>query len=212
MTVRKGQEWGSLVAPGPGMRTVRSDAELRELVIGARAVGHPLPVVGLLGGDMMRTLGGTADATRFEGDEPIPHLPIDIVSVADDEGRETLFVSHLVARSSGWHGSWWRGPIIAAMNGQFIGRWDISPRCHPNDGRVDVVAVPAEFGLQQRWLARSRLPLGTHVPHPLITIKQHASVTIDLGGRRRVWLDGERWGSASVLHLTVEPDALVICV
>lgn len=190
------------------MRTVGSDAELRALVIEARSAGHPLPVVGLLGGDMMRTLGGSGDATRLTGDEPIPHLPIDIVTVAADGGTPTVFVSHLVARRR----TWWRGPITAAMNSQFIGRWDISPRCHPNDGRIDVVTVSAAFGLQQRWLARPRLLLGTHVPHPMIDIKQSRSVTIDLGGPRQVWLDGRRWIRAGVLEMNVEPDALVVCV
>ena len=208
MTVRKGQEWGSLVVPGPGMRIVHTDAELRDLVLSTRSGGHLLPVVGLLGGDLMRTLGGTGDATRLSGDEPIPHLPIDLVSVAADGGEPTLFVSHLISRGR----TWWRGPITAAMNGQFIGRWDVSPRCHPNDGRVDVVTVSAELGVQQRWMARPRLLLGTHVPHPLITIRQHSSVRIDLGSPRVVWLDGRRWTTATTLQLTVEPDALVICV
>ncbi|MCU1368146.1 MAG: hypothetical protein JWN39_3785 [Ilumatobacteraceae bacterium] len=208
MTIRKGQEWGTLVVPGPGMRTVHDDAELRELVVGARRDGQPLPVVGLLGGDMMRTVGGTADRSRLDGDEPIPHLPIDIVQVTLDDGPPTWFVSHLVARGR----SWWRGPISAAMNAQFIGSWDISPRCHPNDGRIDLATVSPALGVQQRWLARKRLPLGTHVPHPLITIKQHSEVTVDLDGERGIWLDGMRQASARVLRITVEPDALVVCV
>ena len=208
MTISKGQEWGTLAVPGPGLRTVDTDAELRELVIEARRSGRALPVVGLLGGDMMRTLGGTADPARFSGDEPIPHLPIDIVSLSLDDGPETVFVAHLVARGR----TWWRGPLTAAMNAQFIGRWDVSPRCHPNDGRVDVVTASGDLGLQQRWMASRRLLLGTHVPHPLISVKQHTTVAIDLGRPRRIWLDGQRWGSARRLQLTVEPDALVVCV
>jgi hypothetical protein len=212
MTIRKGQEWGSLVAPGPGMRTVASDAELRDLVIECRRAGRPLPVVGLLGGDMMRTVGGTGDASRLRGTEPIPHVPIDIVEVVADDDRSSWFVSHLVAHPAWWAGGWWRGTATAAMNAQFLGRWDVAPRGHPNDGRVDVVTVDAALGVQQRWLARRRLPLGTHVPHPLITVKQHASVTIELGRALPIALDGRGWGSAASVRLTVEPDALVICV
>ena len=195
MTISKGQEWGTLAVPGPGLRTVDTDAELRELVIEARRSGRALPVVGLLGGDMMRTLGGTADPARFSGDEPIPHLPIDIVSLSLDDGPETVFVAHLVARGR----TWWRGPLTGAMNAQFI-------------GRVDVVTASGDLGLQQRWMASRRLLLGTHVPHPLISVKQHTTVAIDLGRPRRIWLDGQRWGSARRLQLTVEPDALVVCV
>jgi hypothetical protein len=207
VTIRKGQPWGALVAPGPGMRTVDSDRELRDLIAQCRSTGSPLPVFGLLGGDLMRTLGGTADASRFTGDEPIPHLPVDLVSVVTDDDRRTTFVAHLVARRA-----WWRGPLTAAMNAQFIGRWDVSPRCHPNDGKIDLVTVAAEFGVQQRWLARSRLPLGTHVPHPQITVRQFAETTVELGRRRSIWVDGHRWGTASTLRFVVEPDAIVVCV
>ena len=212
MTIRKGQEWGTLVAPGPGMRTAASDADLRDLVIKCRSAGQPLPVVGLLGGDTMRTVGGSGDASRFTGTEPIPHLPIDIVEVVADEDRSSWFVAHLVARPPWWAGGWWRGRATAAMNAQFLDRWDVAPRGHPNDGRVDVVTVDAALGLQQRWLARRRLPLGTHVPHPLISVKQHGSVTIELGRTLPIELDGRPWGSAAVVRLTVEPDALIVCV
>ncbi len=196
-----------MVVPGPGMQHVRSDAELRDLVIENLTRGVPQPVVGLLGGDLMRTLGGSADPARLSGDEAVPHLPIDIVHVATDDGRETYFVAHLVARKS-----WWRGPLTAAMNAQFRGRWDVSPRAHPNDGRFDLVEVDGSLDLHQRWLARSRLPLGTQVPHPSISIRQHAETTVDLGRRRNVWVDDRRWGTASTLHLTVHPDAIVVCV
>ena len=54
------------------------------------------------------------------------------------------------------------------MNTDCRGRWDVAPRAHPNDGRVDVVEVAAAMGLRARWQARRRLPTGTHVPHPAI--------------------------------------------
>jgi hypothetical protein len=212
MTIRKGQEWGQLVAPAQGMRTVASDAELRDLVLECRASGQPLPVVGLLGGDMMRTIGGSGDASRFARSEPIPHVPVDLVAVVADEDRRSWFVSHLVARRSAWAGGWWIGRATVAMNAQFLGRWDVAPRSHPNDGRVDVVIVDAALTLQQRWLARRRLPLGTHVPHPAITIKPQAAATLDLGRSLPVHLDGRPWGTARTLQLNVEPDALVVCV
>jgi hypothetical protein len=207
VTIRKGEEWGTLAVPTGPVVTLSCDAALRELVIACRRDDAAIPTVGLAGGDLMRTLGGRGDASRFDGGEPIPHLPVDIVSVVADDARESLFVAHLVARRS-----WWRGVVTAAMNAQFHGQWDVAPRSHPNDGRVDVVIAGADLGVQQRWMARSRLKLGTHVPHPSISVRQHASVTIDLAPSTPVWLDGERWGSATRLALTVHPDALTVCV
>jgi hypothetical protein len=207
MTIRKGQEWGSLAVASTAMVTVSSNAELRALVETARKGGGDIATVGLLGGDLMRTLGGSAQPSRFTSGEPVPHLPIDLVRVVTDDSREGWFAAHLVARHS-----WWRGQIVAGMNAQFINTWDVAPRCHPNDGLVDLVTAPSTMNLQQRWLARSRLPLGTHVPHPLITTRQVASVVLDLPGKTPLWLDGQRWGSARRITITVEPDAFVAVV
>ena len=207
MTIRKGHEWGSLAVAAAAMATVSSNAELRAMVEAARKNGSDIATVGLLGGDLMRTLGGSAQVSRFTSGEAVPHLPIDVVHVVADDAREGWFAAHLVARRT-----WWHGQLVAAMNAQFINTWDVAPRCHPNDGLVDLVTARSTMNLQQRWLARSRLPLGTHVPHPLITTRQVASVSLDLPSNTPLWLDGQRWGSARHVQITVEPDAFVAVV
>lgn len=207
MTIQKGQEWGSLVVASSTMVTVSSNAELRAIVEAARKNGSDIATVGLLGGDLMRTLGGSAQVSRFTTGGPVPHLPIDVVHVVADGSREGWFAAHLVARRS-----WWHGQVVAAMNAQFINMWDVAPRCHPNDGLVDLVTASASMNFQQRWLARSRIRLGTHVPHPLITTRQLSSVSLDLPSKTPLWLDGQRWGSARHVQLTVEPDAFVAVV
>ncbi len=207
MTIRKGQEWGRLAKPSPTLRRVGSDHELCAQVLATRSVDLQMPEFALLGGDLMRTLGGSGDASRFVSGETVPHLPIDLVRVVVDHTREGWFVAHLIARKS-----WWRGQLVAAMNAQFIGSWDVAPRCHPNDGLVDLVSVEPQMSAQQRWMARSRLTLGTHVPHPLITMTRHSSVAIELQRDTPLWLDGQRWGSGRHLQIDVEPDAFVACV
>jgi hypothetical protein len=189
------------------MVTATSDSELCSHVEQARRAGTHVPTIALLGGDLMRTIGGTADVARFQSGEALPHLPIDLVRVVADDTREAWFVAHLLARHS-----WWRGLVVAGMNAQFIGQWDVAPRSHPNDGLIDIVTVSPDMNIQQRWIAKSRVALGTHVPHPRISIAQHASATIELEGDTPLWLDGQRWGSARHLQFDVEPDALVVCV
>ena len=59
LTIAKGEAWG---APGGLPRhgvVVRSDAEARAIVTAARRADEPIPPLGLLGGDLCRTLGGT---------------------------------------------------------------------------------------------------------------------------------------------------------
>jgi hypothetical protein len=201
MTIEKNQTWG---IPGPLSADgvlVRSDAEARAVVEKARRAGEPIPPIGLLGGDLCHTLGGTGDEARLRSDEAM-QLPVDVGAVLID-GRLHWFVAHLIARKG-----WWRGQIFAAMNAEFVGHWDAAPRSHPNDGVVDTFEVTMPFG--ERLKARPRLATGSHVPHPQIKQRRVAAVQVDVDGLD-VWLDGERVGPARTLSIRVEPDAL-ICV
>lgn len=202
MTIRKGEPWGE---PGPLPRhgvVVRSDREAREVVTAARRANEPIPPLGLLGGDLCRTLGGTGDEARLRSEEAV-QLPVDLGAVLVD-GRLHWFVAHLVVRRS-----WWRGRVVAAMNAQYLGDWDVAPHGHPDDGRLDL--LDGDLPLGQRLLARNRLPAGTHVPHPQITERRVEAVQIDLDRPTPVHLDGDRIGEARTLSLRVEPDAL-LCV
>ena len=96
------------------------------------------------------------------------------------------------------------------MNAQWIGRWDVAPKGHPNDGMVDV--LDADLGLDDRLKVRSRLITGTHVPHPGIAQARVAAIQLELDRPTPVWLDGERVGSARSLAIRVEPDALTCVV
>jgi hypothetical protein len=199
MTIRKGEAWG---VPGPlppeGV-VVRSDAEARAAVTEARRGDRPVPPLGLLGGDLCRALGGTGDEARLRGPEAMV-LPVDLGAVLVD-GRLHWFVAHLVARKG-----WWRGRVVAVMNAQHLGPWDVAPRGHPNDGRLDV--LDGDLSLGDRWKARRRLRTGTHVPHPAITERHVAALQLELAPGTHVWLDGEDVGPARSLSMRVEPDAL----
>ena len=148
MPIRKGEAWGDPAPLPPHGVIVRSDAEARAIVTAARRAGEPVPPLGLLGGDLCRTLGGTGDEARLHGPEAM-QLPVDLGAVLVD-GRLHWFVAHLVARRG-----WWRGRVVAAMNAQFLGPWDVAPKGHPDDGRLDV--LDADLPLGQRWSARRRL-------------------------------------------------------
>jgi hypothetical protein len=202
VTVERGQDWGEAGPLPAGGVLVRSDAEARAVVESARRAGEPPPPLGLLGGDLCRTLGGTGDAARLQSDEA-RRVPIDLGAVLAD-GRLHWFVAHLVAR----HG-WWRGRVLAAMNAEWHGPWDVAPRAHPNDGLLDVLDADLPFG--DRVMARSRLHTGTHVPHPGITQRRVAAVQFDLAPPLDVWLDGEAIGRARTLSIRIESDAL-LCV
>lgn len=203
MTIERGRPWGDPgVLPTDGV-VVRTDREARHALEPARRAGAPLPALGLLGGDLAHTIGATGDAARLHDGRGVV-LPIDLVSALLD-GRQHWFVAHLVARRS-----WWRGRIVAVMNAQWWGAFDVAPRAHPNDGQIDVfdTAMPAF----ERYKARRRLRTGTHVPHPAIAQHRAAVWATSFDPPLNVWLDGEPYGSVRELAVRVEPDALSVVV
>ena len=206
MPIAKGSPYG---APGPlpdDAVVVRSDAEARDAVERARREKQPLPTLGLLGGDLCRTLGGGRGGSG--GEERLRTVggvcfPVDLGEVLLD-GRIRLFVAHLVARSRVWTRA------FVAMNAQFLGAWNLGPRAHPGDGLLDTYDV--RLRPAQLLPVRARLRHGAHLPHPGITERRAAAVSTELERPLVVRLDGVAVGRARSLAVRVEPDALQVVV
>lgn len=204
MTIERGSDWGTNDPLPPGAPTADGDSELRGHIESHRRKGSAIPPIGLLGGDLWRTLGApTGGVERLRGDLART-VPIDIASVLLD-GRQFWFASHLVARRS-----WWRGRVFVALNAEWLGDWDLGPRAHPNDGRLDLYET--DMALTQRIKARGRLGHGGHLPHPDITSRRVQAHQTTFEPATNVWLDGSEVGRAEHLTLRVEPDALMVTV
>jgi hypothetical protein len=204
VTIRKGEAWGEPGAlPDDGV-VVRTDAEARAALEDARRHGRPFPALGLLGGDLARTLAAPGDEARLRSvDRGAMTFPVDLGQVLVD-GRLHLFVAHLVARSR-----WWTRAVVA-MNAQWLGDWNLGPRAHPNDGLLDT--SDARLRLGDLAKVRRRLPTGTHLPHPAISTRRTGAMTFELERALPVWLDGEQVDEGRVLAVRLEPDALRVVV
>ncbi len=110
----------------------------------------------------------------------------------------------MVARSRGWR------HVFVAMNAQWLGEWNVAPRGHPNDGRVETLQWDLQWLEARKVLAR--MPQGAHLPHPQISASSVPVVTVSFPRRRRVWVDGVHVGRARALIVVVEPDALRVVV
>lgn len=203
MTVERGRAWGR-VAPLPtdGI-IVCSDRDAATAVANARAAGDEMPTIGLLGGDLCRTLGGTGDEGRLRGSDAIT-LPIDVAEVEVD-GRAHVFLAHVVARRS-----WWLGRVWAAMNAEWLGEWDVAPRAHPGDGVLDTLDV--SMSVRDRFEARRRIRTGTHVPHPAVAQQRVARVAVTFDSAMGIWIDGVRVGDASSLAVRVTGEVVDVVV
>ena len=203
MTVERGRPWGR-VAPLPADGViVRSDRDAAAVVACARARGIELPTIGLLGGDLCKTLGGTGDESRLRGSDAIT-LPIDVAE-ADVDGRTHVFLAHVVARRS-----WWTGRVWVAMNAEWVGDWDVAPRAHPGDGLLDTLDV--SMSLRDRVKARRRLATGTHVPHPAIAQQRRGDAEVTFDSALGIWIDGLRVADATSLAVRVTGEVIDVVV
>jgi hypothetical protein len=204
MPIAKGQPWGRPAQLAPDGVVVAGDAEARRVLEDARARRGPLPALGLVGGDLWRTLGGSGppDPKRLRSADAMT-FTVDLGEALID-GRLHLFVAHLVA-----HNRTWRRTVVA-MNAQWRGDWDLGPRSHPGDGLLD--SYDARLTLAELWKVRARLPSGSHLPHPGITQRRVAALQVELDRPAIVELDGAAIGKARSLSVRVEPDALTVVV
>lgn len=203
MTVRKGEAWGGAGAlPADGV-VVASDAAARHVVTEALRAQRPVPPIGLLGGDLCRTLGGLGDEARLRSGAATT-VRCDL-GVALLDGRLHWFVAHLVARRG-----WWRGRAWVAMNAAYVGTWDLGPKAHPGDGLLDITDASVPAG--ERLKVRSRLPQGAHLPHPGLRTSRTRAAQVVLERPLPVRLDGEVVGEHRTISVRLEPDALVVVV
>jgi hypothetical protein len=182
---------------------VASDAEARAVVAEALRANRPVPALGLVGGDLCRTLGGLGDEARIRRGEGTV-CPVDLGVVLLD-GRLQVFVAHLAA-----HTRTWGGPFLVAMNAEWLGEWDLGPRAHPADGLLDV--TEGALGWRDRLLARTRARTASHLPHPGLRASRVSAGTWTFERPVPVHLDGTGVGRFRDVVLRVEADALTVVV
>jgi hypothetical protein len=199
VTIGPGDEWGRPIASPAHVHVATSDADVVRMLH-----DDPAGSVMVAGGDLARTLGTPPPEPRAT----VLELPIDLLEVTTDRGAEVA-CAHVVIRSSWSRGGWWHGPVIAVMNAQFLGDWDVAPRGHPNDGRVEVVEATA-LTWRDRLAVRRRLPHGTHMPHPGITVRPLRAASWEFSRGRVASIDGATPFPTRTLSIRVLPDAAVI--
>ncbi len=201
MTIEKGQPWGGTVDRPERVRFFDDDAA----VAAALTDGSGDPVA-LAGGDLHRTVGGRDPV----GLAQLLELPIDLLHVTLDGQPIRTACAHVTMQRPSLRGGWWFGDVVMVMNAEFIGDWHIVARGHPNDGRAEVCAWTADFGVRQRWEARRRLPGNAHIPHPQIEVRSIKQRVWEFATPMRVMIDGERAGVARRVGVAVVADAAVI--
>jgi len=201
MTIKPNEPWGTEVDRPAGLVVVSGDAALADHL----AADDGVPV-GVSAGDLFRTLGARPITDRAQ----LRRLSLDVMYVSVDGGAPVTAVAHVVIRSPWWRGGWWQGPVTLVMNAEFIGDWDVAPRGHPNDGRVERFDLDATTSVRQRWAIGQRLASASHLPHPSIDRRTARRHTVERASAADVWVDGRHAGRARRVDIDVVADGASI--
>jgi hypothetical protein len=214
MTIKKGEPWGEPGELDAHGHVVASDVELADLLQAYRDTQELVPVIGLLGGSLHRTLGSPQrdEAALRSGEGYLFTIDVGILGYEDPEGEshEVLFVAHLLALTDPKM-RLWKGRSVIAMNAGFVGDLNLGPRSHPNDGRLDV--TDGQLRGAQRKQALRRAPSGAHVPHPELS-ESRVSSRFEVSGETRFHFsaDGRPQGNSREFWIMCLPDAARILV
>lgn len=208
MTIRRGAPWGEPGALADDGVVLDSDAAAADLLGGGPEAGAGPVEVGVVGGDLHRTLGAPrhdeADLRAGRG----TRFPVDLglVDLTRPDGtvERRRFLAHLVAGGA----RLWSGRTLVVMNASFLGEANLGPRAHPNDGLLDVTEGSLRW--TDRRAAARRATTGTHLPHPDLRERRTASYRFESDRPVHVRLDGRDAGTALVLDIRCEPDAAVV--
>jgi len=206
VTIRKNENWGATVTRPENLVICETDAAASQLTTKYFLQQKPIPAIAITRSNLSRALG-TRGANA--NSQTMQATPFDLIEVtfADDSKTEqkVLALGYGMLRKS-----WWRGEIVAAMNTSFIGDWDCAPRSHPNDGKFDLLTVTSEMKPTQRLIASRRLRLGTHLPHPQISVKQLPSFEADCSAEPNLYVDNRKFVSVNQCKFRLLPDALTL--
>ena len=201
MSIRRGSTYGEHRPLPDGAPVAASDAQAAEILTELRESGAD-PVIGLLGGDLHRTLGGLGDPRRLRGPDALM-VPIDLVEAEFDGGR-ILFVAHLLTARP------FRPDWCAVMNAEFCGDLDLAPRAHPGDGLLDIATGSVHW--RERRLAARRALTGTHLPHPSLRTERVAQWSTTFDRPVPLQIDGRAHGRSRTIRVRVLPDAARVVI
>ena len=202
MSLNKGQNWGySAPLPSDGV-VVASNKELIEKVTAFKRNGTSLPVFGLLGGDLWRTLGGRRESARLYGQDATT-VDVDLGCVLLD-GKIYWFCAHMLI------GNKFYGRKVFISNAAHYGKSNPTPKAHPGDGKFDMLKI--ELSMIETLKAFKRLSAGTHIPHPGIKYERLESKQFSFSKKMKVEIDGQNFGKFENLSLRIEKEALRVVV
>ncbi len=207
MTIRRFAEWGRLIERPDIVVQCHSDVEVANIALEYRSRGEPIPHVYVTSGCLATSLGVSGSLSMAQ----VRELPIDLLRVSYRSASGNQLAA-TAANSVVLRHRFWNGEILAITNSGYWRSLEIAPKAHPNDGVCDVVEVSAGMSWRQRFIARRRIPLGTHIPHPAIVTRRCSSEWWMFTKPIGLYVDDVFVDLATRVQITVEADALNLLI
>lgn len=200
MPIRPGEEWGEDLLEAPDGPIAHDDASVwRHVADGVEPI--------IRGGDLHRSLGCP------ESRAPARRLMIDGFVVRDIRTGEVR--AHGVAQvvvHRARRGRWMRGRVTVVGNVDTFGRFNLLPRAHPGDGRLDRLDVDAEMSPRQRLYALRRSRLGNHLPHPNLHVSRSDRFEVVVGPADVVIVDHQQIRVSGDIVIEILPDVGAVLI
>lgn len=205
MAVRRNADWGEVGRPPVDLPWFADEVAAAAHLTRSVAESKVPVEIGLVGGDMVTTLGSGPEPVRYVLDAL--DVSVDLATTgANGSTRHLIALSHVIDRPRRRTS----GARRFLMNAEFVGSLDVAPRGHPNDGTFEVVDLAETMSFRQRRMAVRRMPRGEHVPHPEVSVRRSTSESWNVA--TELFVDGCIVRGAVRVSVTIVPDAVVAWV
>ncbi len=211
MSIRKGEPWGEPTAAPAELTVSGGDDDLARALRGTdpgvlvafepSADSDLARAVGLTAGSPRQGLALAMDALELADGT----LAVNAVVLGAPPDRLTAARRSvgIVLRLDGRTETLDAATTVVAATGQWLRGVDLVPRGHPGDGRAEVQAY--RLPRSQRRAMRSRLPTGSHLPHPGIVTRGAVKIEVDAARNLPLEVDGQIRPATATLRCTLVP-------
>lgn len=204
MPISPGSEWGASASIPQNAHVISSDRQLGVHLRDSSAKDVHGKSLLVTGGDITHVLG----VKNRSLDTGCVRVVIDAIAVSytDIHGSQHTDVcvgSLSISRR------FQRGTISVVTNSGLWRGYEVAPRAHLNDGKLDIFEVSGAMRWSQRRLMWRKTATGTHLPHPLLSYSQGDFFNWE-GNPLRLEIDGQFVASVTMVTCRVQSDCVQV--
>jgi hypothetical protein len=217
--IRKGEEWGAPFDDERYPNAVEVSGGDTDLAAAVSAhPGAPIRFTPTRASDLARALGLRGPPTgntvlacdAIELPDGSPAVNAVVFGIPPDKQQRWHRRRRVEVEIDGRRAAQARALCVIVANGQYLRGFDVVPRGHPGDGRLEVHVYALES--RERPPMQHRLTAGRHLPHPHITESSGRRVTVRWDHAVEWEADGQPRGEITEATLLLVPGVVNLIV